>query len=42
VSGGTLPVHALYPATHHPLAKLRAFVDHLRAHLDLDGAGASR
>ena len=42
VSGGTLPVHALYPATHHPLAKLRAFVDHLGAHLDLDGAGASR
>jgi DNA-binding transcriptional LysR family regulator len=39
VSGGTLPVHALYPATHHPLAKLRAFIDHLRAHLDIDGGG---
>jgi DNA-binding transcriptional LysR family regulator len=39
VSGGTLPVHALYPANHHPLAKLRAFIDHLRRHLDIDGEG---
>jgi DNA-binding transcriptional LysR family regulator len=35
VSGGVLPIHALYPPTHHPLAKLRAFVDHLRRHLDV-------
>lgn len=35
VSGGRLPVHALYPGNRHPLAKLSAFVDHLRRHLDL-------
>ncbi len=39
VSGGRLPIHALYPANHHPLAKLRAFVDHLRRHLVLPAAG---
>jgi hypothetical protein len=39
VSGGVLPIHALYPPNHHPLAKLRAVVDHLRRHLDLAGTG---
>jgi DNA-binding transcriptional LysR family regulator len=39
VSGGTLPVHALYPPNHHPLAKLRAFVDHVKRHLDLRNGG---
>ncbi len=33
VGGGRLPVHALYPANRHPLAKLSAFVDYLRRHL---------
>ncbi|MFW5681230.1 MAG: LysR substrate-binding domain-containing protein [Pseudomonadota bacterium] len=33
VSGGVLPVHALYPANRHPLAKLTAFVDYLKQHL---------
>jgi DNA-binding transcriptional LysR family regulator len=37
VSGGVLPIHALYPPNHHPLAKLRAFVDHLRRHLNVPG-----
>ncbi len=41
VTGGTLPVHALYPANRHPVAKLRAFVDHLRRHLDIDGEGGT-
>jgi len=40
-SGGTLPIHALYPPNHHPLAKLRAFVDHLRRHLDVPRAGGT-
>jgi DNA-binding transcriptional LysR family regulator len=39
VSGGVLPIHALYPPNQHPLAKLRAFLDHLRRHLDVPGGG---
>ncbi len=38
VSGGRLPVHALYPGNRHPLAKLTAFVDYLKRHL---GNGSS-
>ena len=41
VSGGVLPIHALYPPNPHPLAKLRAVVDHLRRHLDPTGRGGS-
>ena len=33
VSGGVLPIHALYPPNRHPLAKLRVFVEHLRREL---------
>ncbi len=33
LSGGTLPIHALYPPTRLPLAKLSVFVEHVRRHL---------
>ncbi len=33
VSGGRLPIHALYPSNRHPLAKLTVFVEHLRRHV---------
>ncbi len=33
VTGGRLPIHALYPPNRLPLAKLNVFVDHLRQHM---------